>query len=103
MVVALKLHGVAELVWERRRGGVRARVMWEEGHGSRAQPGWARWAPGLVPRVVPGLLLTQTWQCLHTTLMGTAAVGLVWGCLLWSWGGSPVPQHCLGFVQGGWN
>lgn len=27
VVVALELHRVAELVWERRRGGVRARVM----------------------------------------------------------------------------
>lgn len=53
--------------------------------------------------MVLGLLLAQTWQCPHAMLMGTAAVGPVWDSLLWSWGGSPVPEHRLGFVQGGWN
>lgn len=74
-----------------------------EGHGSRAQPGWASQAPGLEPRVMLGLLLAQTWQCPHAMLTGTAAAGLVWDSPLWSWGGSPAPEHCLGFVQGGWN
>lgn len=73
------------------------------GHSSSAQPRWASQAPGLQPRVVLGLLLAQTWQCPHATLTGTAAVGVVWDSLLWSWGGPPVPEHRLRFVQGGWN
>lgn len=47
VVVALELHGVAELVWERRRGGDggQSEVI-SGGDTSRAQPGWASRAPG---------------------------------------------------------
>jgi len=66
-----------------------------------SQAGPARlqgWSPGSCWATACPNLAVPT--C-HAT--GTAAVGLVWDSPLRSWGGSPFPEHCLEFVQGGWN
>lgn len=63
VVVALKLHRVAELVWGRRRGGGGGqREVIRRGNTSRAWPGWASQASGAQGVLGVLLVVPQGWS-----------------------------------------